>query len=142
MKRVERKVADLALYKIHPTPAEQTVVFLEGLKSPHLVDPGVQIRTGQHGVYSDWVRDGDLKHTLERANHHIRSHHHMQEKMGVVQHTKRLYFNRIPIHHQYQSHPHPHSHSPNKHNVKATLSNAVIDLNKHWWTPKIKLKPS
>ena len=82
LKCVEKKIAKLDLYDIHPTAAEQTVVLLEGMASKHLVDPVVQLHTGQNSIYSNWIKEGDLKHTLEKALQHIKTTKRINEKIG------------------------------------------------------------
>ena len=73
LKRLEKKLAVLATHEIIPSPAESAVVLLEGLKSTNLKDPIVQIRSGHEGAYSNWIREGDLKHTLDKALNHIKA---------------------------------------------------------------------
>ena len=82
LKRVEKKIAYLDQYDIHPTAAEQVVVLLEGMASSVLLDPVVQLRTGQSSIYSDWIKPGDLKHTMQKALQHIKTTKRINEKIG------------------------------------------------------------
>ena len=81
LKRVEKKLTCLALHQIYPAQAKQVVVLLEGLKSDHLIEPVVQLRTCPNSTYNEWIKEGDLKHLLEQAQHHMRVHKRMAEKM-------------------------------------------------------------
>ena len=76
-------------FQIYPRYCEKAVVLLEGLKSEHLTEPIVQIRTGTATVYSEWLKEGDLKHTLERALHHVRNHKRISGRMATNDRTSR-----------------------------------------------------
>ena len=82
LKRVEKKIAYLDQYEIQPTAAEQAVVLLEGLASNVLLDPVVQLRTGQSSIYSDWIKPGDLKHTMQKALQHIKTTKRINKKIS------------------------------------------------------------
>ena len=83
--RVEKKISYLAINDIYPSATEQAVVLLEGLQSEYLADPVVQLRTGQSSVYSKWVKEGDLKHTLEKATMHIKAYKRILDKSNPAQ---------------------------------------------------------
>ena len=89
LKRIEKKLSYLAIHNIQPSYREQAVVLLEGLKSEYLIEPIVQIRTGTATVYSEWLKEGDLKHTLERAVHHIRNHQRISGRLSTSNNTVR-----------------------------------------------------
>ena len=71
IQRFEDKVNDMDFYGIKPTPQLQAVVFLGGLNEPILTDPIMQIRASPTSTYTNWIVEGNLKHTLERARNFI-----------------------------------------------------------------------
>ena len=83
--RVEKKITYLAINEIYPSATEQAVVLLEGLQSEYLADPVVQLQTGHSSVYDQWVKEGDLKHTLEKALMHIKAYKRILEKSSPTQ---------------------------------------------------------
>ena len=73
LKRIEQKVNELKQYGINLQAHEQALTLLKGLKSESLKTPIVAIMQDDgKGEYKDWILDGDLKHTLEKAESRIK----------------------------------------------------------------------
>ena len=47
LQRIEKKVNELAFYKVCPAPIEQAKALLEGLKSPYLTTPSLSLMHGE-----------------------------------------------------------------------------------------------
>ena len=95
LSRVEKKLTTLHQHHIYPTPVEQAVVLLEGMKSTHLNEAIVQLRTGESSAYSSWIWDGDLKHTMDKANNHIKVYRRIVEKNESNNYRKALLNNNM-----------------------------------------------
>ena len=65
--RFEEKVTEMDFYNIKPSAQLQAVVFLSGLNEAHLIVPIMQIRQSPTSIYSNWIVDGNIKYTLQRA---------------------------------------------------------------------------
>lgn len=71
IQRFEDRVSDMEFYNIKPNAQLQVIVFLSGLKNTLLIEPIMQIRQSPNSIYSNWVIDGNIRHTLTKANTYI-----------------------------------------------------------------------
>ena len=71
LEQFQLKIKSMEHYHIAPPQHQQVIIFLKGFKDARLTTPILELRQ-KHSAsfYSDWVRAGNLRHSMERANNY------------------------------------------------------------------------
>ena len=67
VQRFEKQINDMEHFNIKPSQQLQVIIFLSGLKDPKLAQPIMQLRQSPDSIYKDWIREGNIRHTLLKA---------------------------------------------------------------------------